>query len=318
MSDGRIVSIPPKALKTLLTLVERAGIIVSKQELMEEVWPDSFVEEGNLTQNIFLLRRELGRTVGGEDYIQTLPKRGYRITVPVRIIAHESQGNHPANAVPCVHAETDPNQREAAILNREEASRSTRLLSGFFAIVALTTLACGIEWWRESPRPPVASGFRQITNDGAIKRLQMAQLGGPEAALFSDGARVYFTEGSSDAPVVAEASATGSETNRVSVPIQLPSLLDVSRSRSEFLVAGSLDPGGCSTALGSSLSCGDCEASQRNHCLGCGMVSRWAVVSVRARSRIVLGERRRKRIEAPNLTTRKWLAPSLVSGWKAT
>ena len=61
----------------------------------------------------------------------------------------------------------------------------------------LMALACGIEWWRESPRWPVASGFRQITNDGAIKRLQMVQLGGPEAALFSDGARVYFTEGSS-------------------------------------------------------------------------------------------------------------------------
>ena len=70
--------------------------------------------------------------------------------------------------------------------------------------------------------------------------------------------------------MVAEASATGSETNRVSVPIELPSLLDVSRSRSEFLVAGLLRSGGCSTALGSSLSCGDCEASERNHCMGCG------------------------------------------------
>ncbi len=240
-AGGRVISIPPKALKILLTLVEREGNIASKKELMEEVWPDSFVEEGNLTQNIFLLRRELGETVNGEHYIQTLPKRGYRITVPVRIISPDSQESHGANAAPRVEA--NPNHGVTTALSpREEVPRSTRMLSGVFAIIALMTLASGIEWWRESPRWPAVSGFRQITNDRTIKRLQMAQLGGPEAALFSDGARVYFTEGSSDAPVVAEASATGSETNRVSVPIELPSLLDVSRSRSEFLVAGSISP----------------------------------------------------------------------------
>ncbi|MGC2527643.1 MAG: winged helix-turn-helix domain-containing protein [Candidatus Acidiferrum sp.] len=242
-SNGRIVSIPPKALKTLLTLVERAGIIVSKQELMEEVWPDSFVEEGNLTQNIFLLRRELGRTVEDEDYIQTLPKRGYRITVPVQIISPKSQEGQAPKTVSRVEAETDPNHRVTTALSRRgEVPRSIRMLFGAFAIVALMTLACGIEWSREIPRWPVASGFRQITNDGAIKRLQAAQLGGPEASLFTDGTRVYFIEGSSDAPIVAEASAMGSETNRVSMPMELPSLLDVSRSRSEFLVAGYLDP----------------------------------------------------------------------------
>ena len=241
--DGNVVPIAPKALKTLLMLIEHDGQVVSKQQLIEAIWPDSYVEEGNLTQNIFLLRRELGVTAQGEDYIQTLPKRGYRITVPVRIIRPESQEGDRAKTVPRVDAEADLNHRVTAVLSRrEKVPRLTRMLFGAFGIAMLMALACGIEWWRESPRWPVASGFRQITNDGAIKRLQMAQLGGPEAALFSDGARVYFTEGSSDAPMVAEASATGSETNRVSVPIELPSLLDVSRSRSEFLVAGSLDP----------------------------------------------------------------------------
>ena len=101
---GRIDS--SQSSEDTLTLVEREGNIVSKKELMEEVWPDSFVEEGNLTQNIFLLRRELGETVKGEDYIQTLPKRGYRITVPVRIISPESQESHGAKTVP--HVEPRP------------------------------------------------------------------------------------------------------------------------------------------------------------------------------------------------------------------
>lgn len=78
-----VVQLPPKVLETLLELVKRRGEVVTKQQLMDSVWPDTFVEEGNLTQNVFLLRRVLGKTPEGEEYIQTLPKRGYRISVPV-------------------------------------------------------------------------------------------------------------------------------------------------------------------------------------------------------------------------------------------
>jgi DNA-binding winged helix-turn-helix (wHTH) protein len=76
-----IISLPPKVIATLLAIAERRGEVISKKDLMDAVWPDSFVEEGNLTQNIFLLRKELGKSPEGEDYIQTLPKRGYRLNV---------------------------------------------------------------------------------------------------------------------------------------------------------------------------------------------------------------------------------------------
>jgi eukaryotic-like serine/threonine-protein kinase len=66
--DGSVVPVPLKAVKTLLTLIEHGGEVVSKQVLIEAVWPDSYVEEGNLTQNIFLLRRQLGKAAEGEDY----------------------------------------------------------------------------------------------------------------------------------------------------------------------------------------------------------------------------------------------------------
>ena len=68
--DEEVVQLPPKVLETLLALVESSGQVVTKQQLMESVWPDSFVEEGNLTQNIFLLRRVLGKTAEGEEYIR--------------------------------------------------------------------------------------------------------------------------------------------------------------------------------------------------------------------------------------------------------
>lgn len=72
----------PKAVETLLVLVERHGRVVTKEELLRLVWPDTFVEENNLAQNISALRRILGET-GGPQIIETVPKRGYRFVAPV-------------------------------------------------------------------------------------------------------------------------------------------------------------------------------------------------------------------------------------------
>lgn len=83
LSDGEIVTLTQKAFDVLLALVERQGQIVSKDELMELVWPDTFVEEGNLAQNIYTLRKALGQTGDGQDFIKTIPKRGYRFVSSV-------------------------------------------------------------------------------------------------------------------------------------------------------------------------------------------------------------------------------------------
>src|SRR6185295_14996936 len=63
--------------------------VVSKEELMKRVWPDTFVEEGNLTQNISLLRKALGETPGGAQFIETVPRRGYRFVAETS----EASGN---------------------------------------------------------------------------------------------------------------------------------------------------------------------------------------------------------------------------------
>jgi DNA-binding winged helix-turn-helix (wHTH) protein len=79
-----VVPLTPKAFDTLLALVENSGHVLGKQELMEKVWPDSFVEENNLAQYISVLRRALGEESNGEKYIETLPKRGYRFVADVQ------------------------------------------------------------------------------------------------------------------------------------------------------------------------------------------------------------------------------------------
>ena len=81
--DGTPVPMAPKVAETLLALVESAGRLVEKDELMQRVWPDAFVEEGNLNKNIFVLRKILGQWNGGREYIETVAKRGYRFVAPV-------------------------------------------------------------------------------------------------------------------------------------------------------------------------------------------------------------------------------------------
>jgi TolB-like protein/Flp pilus assembly protein TadD len=81
---GKPISIPPKPLEILIMLVQRHGQIVLKDELIKSVWADSFVEEANITQNIFLIRKILGKDEKGRQYIETIPRRGYRFIGKVR------------------------------------------------------------------------------------------------------------------------------------------------------------------------------------------------------------------------------------------
>ena len=81
---GEVVSLTPKALEVLLVLVQSGGAPIEKEELMQKVWPDTFVEEGNLSVHIFALRKALGENGEGRRYIETVPKQGYRFTSSVR------------------------------------------------------------------------------------------------------------------------------------------------------------------------------------------------------------------------------------------
>ncbi|MGH9455126.1 MAG: winged helix-turn-helix domain-containing protein [Terriglobia bacterium] len=84
LRDGRPVALTPKAFDILLYLVRNPRRLATRDELMKAVWPDSFVEETNLTVNISFLRKTLGEMHGGEPYIETVPRKGYRFNAPVR------------------------------------------------------------------------------------------------------------------------------------------------------------------------------------------------------------------------------------------
>lgn len=89
LAGDKPITLPPKVFDTLVVLVENSGHVMSKEELMQQVWQDSYVEENNLAQNISLLRKVLGETPQMK-FIETVSKRGYRFTQVVSVIVEES------------------------------------------------------------------------------------------------------------------------------------------------------------------------------------------------------------------------------------
>src|SRR6266480_5216803 len=83
LREQKLVPLTPKAFDIVLAVLENDGRIVPKDDLMKKVWPDTFVEEGNLTQNVSLLRKALGESATGPQFIETVPRRGYRFVAPV-------------------------------------------------------------------------------------------------------------------------------------------------------------------------------------------------------------------------------------------
>ena len=120
-NDGKPVPLKPKVYETLLALVRHSGHVVDKETLMREVWPNTFVEENNLTGNIFALRKAFD----SYDFIETVPRRGYRFVADVREVQVETVGvsevlikeslgarNERINSLavlPFVNASADPN-----------------------------------------------------------------------------------------------------------------------------------------------------------------------------------------------------------------
>ena len=84
------VPLQPKAFETLLLLVERRHEVVSKDELMKRLWPDSYVEEANLSQNIYVIRKTLAQAERDEEFIKTIPKRGYQFVADVQELGEEA------------------------------------------------------------------------------------------------------------------------------------------------------------------------------------------------------------------------------------
>jgi Tol biopolymer transport system component/DNA-binding winged helix-turn-helix (wHTH) protein len=221
MRGNEAVVLTPKAFDTLVLLVRNSGHLLEKDELIRILWPDSFVEEGNLSNNIFLLRKALGED---PPYIETIPKRGYRFAGAVRQLP---------NAMP-IRLENPPGAERGfanqVFTERRPSTGKSVLRRSVAAGVAGLVLLC-VAIWRNQPRPPTVTAVDRITNDGRAKNAA--------SSVVTDGVRLYFIEGLpwTTGSGIAQVSATGGETTWMTTTLQKAvAIFGISPDRSELLV----------------------------------------------------------------------------------
>ena len=133
-----LVPLTPKALETLLFLVERHGQIVEKKELMDAVWPETFVEEVSLARNISQVRKILSDSQDGREFIETIPKRGYRF------VAHIEESHQVIR--PSAPPEETPLQIVGQ-LGEKDAARARRRFWMIGALAIIAVVAAGTYWY---------------------------------------------------------------------------------------------------------------------------------------------------------------------------
>jgi len=136
--NGEVVPLKPKALETLLVLVRSEGAVISKDDLLEKVWPDTFVEENSLPRNIHELRKELGSLEAGE-YIETIPRRGYRFIPEVTVSGRSEE-------LPDTQREVE----ESSIRQEPEETRRIRWHLVAIVLVGIFLLSSFTVWWKFS------------------------------------------------------------------------------------------------------------------------------------------------------------------------
>jgi eukaryotic-like serine/threonine-protein kinase len=136
---GEPIPLTPKTFQILLILVRHSKEVVTKDDLMKAVWPDTFVEEANLSRNIFMLRKALGESPQDHRYILTVPGRGYRLAENVRLVPE-----HELNTVAASHSTVEVQIAEA---------KPRRLIA--LAGILLFVLAAGTTWFFRHHRSTV-------------------------------------------------------------------------------------------------------------------------------------------------------------------
>jgi len=159
---GRPIALTPKVFDTLVLLVERAGHVVSKDELMRVLWPRGYVDESNLTKHIWLIRRALGDGEHDSRFIETVPKAGYRFIAPV--IAGATPGETAAGVAPSPGASSGPVADAVPVAAAPKVRRRLSRRGAVIGGVAAALLIAGVGWrLAVSPRVAIPTGHRGHT-----------------------------------------------------------------------------------------------------------------------------------------------------------
>ncbi len=200
LREGTVIQLKPRVIDTLLILIEHCGQVLSKDELIERLWPDTVVEEANLTQNIYLLRKALGEGPHEQNYIETIPKRGYRFVAEVREVSaaatakaaqivepltETSQISEKPSGIEVASAKEEAARQQNANLPsalKTRWSASPRIVVVSFALIGLVaaTIYLAVSSWSKPPaggaavRSIAVLPFKPI---GAAPRDEILELG---------------------------------------------------------------------------------------------------------------------------------------------
>jgi DNA-binding winged helix-turn-helix (wHTH) protein/Tol biopolymer transport system component len=159
---GKPVPLPPKAFKLLSVLVQNPGRIVEKDDLMRQVWEDTFVEEANITYTIRLLRKTLEEDRRNPRFVETVPRRGYRFIADVQLTEFKEND------------EPEISESVIEINNKNVSKVPSRRYWLLFPMVAVLLVLTGASWFMW-PRPsgatpvfPTVFSIRKLTTDGRV------------------------------------------------------------------------------------------------------------------------------------------------------
>jgi Tol biopolymer transport system component/DNA-binding winged helix-turn-helix (wHTH) protein len=197
LREGRPVPLTPKSLDILLVLVRSEGRLLHKQDLIEAVWPDTFVEEGNLTFNISSLRKALGEDRREHQYIETVPRRGYRFVASVRVSEggaaaeadeEDEKADQPALQTP--QTETVPPRAEQNLQATGRSARGRRWLAAV-GVVSLLAVAVAFGLYLVVSRQRSGGGVPDLFRGTNVTRLTTTR-NATDAAISPDGKYVVY------------------------------------------------------------------------------------------------------------------------------
>jgi DNA-binding winged helix-turn-helix (wHTH) protein/Tol biopolymer transport system component len=185
LRDGHPVPLTSKAFETLLALMQHGEQMVSKDELMKQLWPDTFVEESNLAQQISMLRKALGESPQDRRYIVTMPGRGYRFALKVRELSDRGDLVVQSHSVERVTVEGIESRGHSAAV----ASFSRRVATAFVALTLIVIsgfAGYGLHrWTSRSPSPNFERlRFTKLTSSGKAE----------DAAISPDGNYIVYSQ----------------------------------------------------------------------------------------------------------------------------
>jgi DNA-binding winged helix-turn-helix (wHTH) protein len=164
LKQGKRISLTPKTYDTLLVLVQNNGRMLSKEELMTSLWPDSFVEESNLTQQVSMIRKALGESASNARYIVTVPGRGYRFNAAVQKTDQNEERATPNTGAQLL--DFDSRSGKQVLESSPEPLRSAQstgkrwMIFAFAACVFLIALALAITKFPDLTKPKTAQATK--------------------------------------------------------------------------------------------------------------------------------------------------------------